>query len=33
MVPGLSIVAVLAGLAMISRNAVIAVTPFIYTLF
>jgi alginate O-acetyltransferase complex protein AlgI len=33
MVPGLSVVAVLAGLAMISRNAVIAVTPFIYTLF
>jgi alginate O-acetyltransferase complex protein AlgI len=33
MAPGLSVVAVLAGLAMISREAVITVTPFIYTLF
>jgi hypothetical protein len=33
MVPGLSIVAALASLAIFSRDAVIVVTPFIYTLF
>jgi alginate O-acetyltransferase complex protein AlgI len=33
MVPGLSILAVLAGVAMNSRNSVITLTPFIYTLF
>jgi alginate O-acetyltransferase complex protein AlgI len=31
--PGLSVVALLASLAIIGRNAVITVTPFIYTLF
>ena len=33
MVPGLSILVVLAGLSMINRNSAITVTPFIYTLF